>query len=321
MKDFLFSIYKKKRKIEYLFIERPLKYLHGTRFFEFLKQIPGLRTLYKLECNFSNLIYYELRPKGIIVAEVEGSKMYVNTEDKTMVPCLLSEGVWEKDKTELFKKNMKPGMTVVDVGAGIGYYTLIAAKLVGNNGIVYAFEPEPCNYELLCRNIKLNGLTNVVTIKKAVSDRKGKACLYFEKDRIVNPSLSRENVLTASNREVLDGGDIEVETINLDEFFNKTVGTNKIDVIKVDSEGAEGLIIDGASEILKNNSLKIFIEFWPAGLERLGTNPLKMLKKLEDYGFKVKIIDGTHQFLTPIEMVNFYKKMEPNYGCDLLLEN
>jgi len=288
-----------------------------------LGRIPGVCTLVRLGGLFPLLIYEKLKPKGIIlINNVQRNKMYVNAEDKSMVPYLLLDCVWEKYKTELFKKTITQGMTVVDIGAGIGYYTLIAARLVGETGVVYAFEPEPCNYELLSKNIELNGFTNVVSIKKAVSDKKGKSKLYFEKERIVNPSLSKENVLSASKHKVIEkGGFIEVETISLDEFFEKTVGNNKVNVIKVDTEGAEGLMVDGAEEILKsNNNLKMFIEFWPDGLAKLGTNPLRMLQKLKEYGFKTKLINETVQSADPIDIIEFYRKMTPGQGFDLLLE-
>jgi FkbM family methyltransferase len=82
----------------------------------------------------------------------------------------------------LFKGIVKEGMVVVDIGANIGYYTLIAAKLVGKSGIVYVFEPMPSNYECLCKNIEVNGYTNVVLIQKAVSNKYGIAKVWFEKD-------------------------------------------------------------------------------------------------------------------------------------------
>jgi FkbM family methyltransferase len=268
------------------------------------------------------LIFEKLKPKGtVLINNVQGNKMYVNTEDKSMVPQLLLDRVWEKYKTELFKKIITKGMVVVDVGAGIGYYSLIAAKLVGRNGIVYAFEPEPNSYELLCKNIEVNGYTNVIPIQKAVSDKKGKAKLYFEKERIVNPSFCKENVLAASKHKVLEKGRfVEIDTIKLDEFFEKTVRNNKVDVIKVDTEGAEGLVVDGGEEILKSNNLKMFIEFWPDGLAKLGTDPLRMVHKLKEYGFKAKLINETDQSADQIEIVEFYRKMTPGQGFDLLLE-
>ena len=287
-----------------------------------LGRIPGVSALVRLEVFLMYFIFEKLKPKGtVLINNVQGNKMYVNTEDKSMVPYLLLDHIWEKYKTELFKKLVRKGMVVVDIGAGIGYYSLIAAKLVGRNGIVYAFEPEPINYELLCKNIEVNGYTNVIPIQKAVSDKKGKSKLYFEKERIVNPSLSKENVLATSKHKVLEkGGFVEVDTINMDEFFEKMVRNNKVDVIKVDAEGAEGLVIDGGEEILKSNNLKMFIEFWPDGLAELGTDPLRMLHKLKEYGFKAKLINETDQSADPIEIVEFYRKITPCQGFDLLLE-
>ena len=72
-------------------------------------------------------------------------------------------------------------MTVVDIGANYGSYTLIASKLVGNDGRVYAFEPEPGNYDILVKNIEMNGYTNVTPIRKAVSNKQGKVRLYVDK--------------------------------------------------------------------------------------------------------------------------------------------
>ncbi|GAI28794.1 unnamed protein product [marine sediment metagenome] len=79
--------------------------------------------------------------------DIQGNKMYVNTDDRGFAPILLVDGVWEKYKTEVFKQMVKEGMVVVDIGANIGYYTLIGAELVGESGIVYAFEPEPSNVD------------------------------------------------------------------------------------------------------------------------------------------------------------------------------
>ena len=72
-------------------------------------------------------------------------------------------------------------MTVVDIGANYGSYTLIASTLVGNDGKVYAFEPELGNYDILVKNIEMNGCTNVTPIRKAVSNKQGKVRLYVDK--------------------------------------------------------------------------------------------------------------------------------------------
>jgi len=247
-----------------------------------LGRIPGILKLYYL-------IYKIIFPKGIVLINIQGSKMYVNTQDMSFVPSLMVSGVYEKYETELFKKLVKPGMTVVDIGSNIGYYSLIAAKLAGNNGKVYAFEPEPNNYNLLVKNIKINNYANIIPIQKAVSNKRGNTKLFIDKINLGNPSFSKNNVPTPKE------GFAEVEAITLDEFFENVVKDSKVDFIKMDTQGAEGLIVEGAGEVLKNNNLKIFMEFWPYGLKNIGTNPLKLLLKLQNYGFKMKIIDEKNQ--------------------------
>ncbi len=100
-----------------------------------------------------------------------GHKLYIDKWDTTISQELILSGKWEDYETELFKKNIKPGVTVVDIGAHIGYYTVIAAQLVGDKGKVYAFEPDPRNFKLLQRNVEANGYSNVVLVNKAVSDK------------------------------------------------------------------------------------------------------------------------------------------------------
>ncbi len=212
-------------------------------------------------------------------------------------------------------------MVVVDIGANIGYYTLIAAKLIGDNSKVYAFEPEPESYKLLAKNIKTNDYANVVTIQKAVSDKTERIKLFLDKSNLANPSLAQQNICDKNQN-----GFLEVETITLDDFFREVVKNFKVDIIKMDTQGAESLILEGAEKIIKNNKLKIIMEFWPKGLENMGTGPLRLLKRLENYGFRIKFIDETNKCLKELEserIVEMCKNLEAPNGDDfvnLLLE-
>jgi hypothetical protein len=104
-----------------------------------------------------SFFYWHIKPTGIVLIDVQGSKMYVDSSDIGVAPFLLEWGFYEKYETALFKRLVKKGMVVVDIGANIGYYTLLAAHLVGDKGKVFAFEPDPNNYDLLCKNIEVNG--------------------------------------------------------------------------------------------------------------------------------------------------------------------
>lgn len=172
-------------------------------------------------------------------------------------------------ETKLFKQTLRSGMTVVDIGAFIGYYTLIAAKIVGNSGKVYSFEPERINYGLLLENIRINKLNNVLPFQVAVADAAERRFLVTSKFNLGAHSLAAENVQYVKGKQ-------EISTISLDYFFNRVKKISRLDVIKMDTQGTEGLIVEGAQSMLKSFHPKIFMEFWPEGLINMGTPPLSL---------------------------------------------
>jgi FkbM family methyltransferase len=278
-----------------------------------LGKIPGMG---KLDDFFYDKF---IRPREIVLLNIKGNKMYVNGADNDITPKLIRIGDWEeKYESSLFKQCVKEGMTVVDVGAHVGYYTLLAARAVGRGGLVYAFEPIPGNYELLCRNIKANDFTNVTTVRAAVSNKRGTAQFWFEKDWSGSASFSKYGVLAVSRHETLQkGGFIDTETVSLDDYFRDNIKNIKIDILKIDTQGGEGLVMSGAGKILRNNKLKIFLEFWPAALRDLGTDPLQLLSSLQQYGYQIRVIDEEKQVLDPIEI----DKAVDFPVLNLLLEN
>jgi FkbM family methyltransferase len=234
-----------------------------------LSKIPLIVLIY-------GFFYRYLKPTGIILLDVQGSKMYVDSRDVGVTPFLLEWGVYEKYETELFKRLVKKGMVVVDVGANIGYYTLLAAHLVGDEGKVFAFEPDPNNYYLLCKNIEINGYRNVIPVRKAIFSKSREMKLFLDKSNLGGHSLSEANV----NK----GASITVEVTSLDDYFKNT--DYKIDVIKMDVQGLEMEVLEGMTNIIsQNDNLQIITEFWPGGLRNAGSSPVSFLNKLVEYGF------------------------------------
>jgi FkbM family methyltransferase len=265
-----------------------------------------------------DFIYGKLKPEGIILVDVQGNRMYVNTihyrPEFSGFTSLVRYGCYEKYTTKLFKELVQEGMTIVDIGAYFGYYTLIASKLVGDSGKVYAFEPEPSNYDLLVRNISINNCYNVVSIQKAVSNKCGKTKLFVDQINLGNPSFSENNVPRKR-------GFVEVETLTLDDFLKD----EKVDFIKMDTQGAEGLVIDGARRVLQSNIyMGILLEFWPFGLKNVGTDPSELLRSLECFNFKVKLIDDANQCIKDMDRTEIIKLCESTKGgkgfVNLLLE-
>ncbi|VAV85782.1 hypothetical protein MNBD_DELTA01-1968 [hydrothermal vent metagenome] len=262
-------------------------------------------------------LFNKLKPDETVTADIHGNKMLINPKDRGIAPSLLLYGVMEKSETKLFKKLIDRGMIVVDVGANIGYYSLIASSIVGKDGAVYAFEPEELTHKLLCDNIKLNSRNNIFPVQKALSNTSGKIQLWVDYAGNAISSFAKNNVLAFSTSPINNMAEeprpLTVEKTTLDEFFSKT--SYKVDFIKIDTQGAEGLVLAGAEKILKRNKyLKIIMEFWPEGLKKLGTDPLELLLKLQDYGFTIKLINETKQSVEAINPTVFYKQIEAMTG-------
>ncbi len=250
-----------------------------------IKRIPGTSAI-------SRLLYEVLWSWATkSVMEIEGSKMCSNPRAKGPIKAAIRSYIRslgrEKLTTKLFKEAVKDKHTVVDIGANLGYFTLLAARLVGEEGKVYAFEPEPQNYNMLLKNIALNEYNNVIAEQKAVSNRDGVVKLY----------LCDINVEAHTLRECHDDPEfnekrfVEVESVTLDGYFEDK--NSQINVIKIDCEGAEAAIISGADRIIRDNDkLKLFLEFWPSAIRKMGYSPEELAHKLlENYGFSMIAID------------------------------
>lgn len=238
-----------------------------------------------------------LIPEERRLVYINGYKMFVHMEEYEgidgIAQQLLFQGTYEKYTTILFKRFVSEGMNVIDIGANIGYYTLLAAKLVGERGKVFAFEPELRNYALLLKNIEVNSYKNIIPLQKAVSNKTGKAKLFLDKVESGAHSLYKAEEDATQ--------DIMVDAISLDEFFKGK--EYPIDIIKIDVEGAEMTVLLGMTKIVKNNDdLKIFTEFCHPGLQISGFSAQQYWDKLVESGFKfIYLINEQKQRLEPAD--------------------
>jgi len=247
---------------------------------------------------------------------VHGHKMLIHRENNKPIDGVGKEmifwGVYDRYTTLLFEKFINEGMNVIDVGAHIGYYTLLAARLAGDDGSVFAFEPEQRNYNLLLENIKLNGYKNVIPLQKAVSCRTEKSRLFLDEATSVAHSLYKTSQDTKEA--------VVVNTISLDEFFEDK--KRAIHVVKIDAEGAEMTVLIGMRNIIRENEvIKIFTEFWPEGLKRAGCSPQEYWAELIKYGFKfIYLINEHKQRLEPADLdkIVTFCKNPSHYSVNLL---
>ena len=276
---------------------------------------------FRLLFRLYTLLYQRLAPKGIILLEVQGHRMYVDGQDVGVAPILVVKGVYEEGVTRIFKNEIKLGAVVLDIGANIGYHTLTAARLVGQDGKVFAFEPEPSNFDLLVRNVKINSYSNVIPVQKALSNKRGRARLFLHGTYSVVYSLSQNcvSILSVQDDVSISGRYVEVDVETLDELLKDYEG--KIDFIKIDVQGGEMAVLEGGRNVIeKNKDLKIVTEFWPAGLSRFaGSSPEEYLNMLESYGFKLYLIDESKGSVTPFDGATFLKKWRGRESTNLAI--
>jgi FkbM family methyltransferase len=153
-------------------------------------------------------------------------------------------GTYEHAKQRLFARSIRSGDTVFDLGANVGFYTLIAAIRTGKRGKVFAFEPLPRNLDLLRRHLLHNHIANVEVIDAAVSDSSGLAAF----ESFDSPAVGR----------IGPSGTLQVRTVVLDELTS-TGGLPTPDVIKIDIEGGELRALEGSRRILERRHPTIFL--------------------------------------------------------------
>jgi FkbM family methyltransferase len=205
--------------------------------------------------------------------------MFLDPKDTFFTPMMLAvKGPWETGETHWFVKSLKPGHVVVDLGAYVGYYTLVAAKVVGAKGKVYAFEPGPDAFALLQKNVRANGLENVVLEQKAVSNKAGSIKLF------VSDKHSADNTIYKSAHDP-KRATVDIEAVALDDYFRGR--DPRVDFVKIDVQGAEGLILDGMHEVVKKNpDVRMAIEFTPEAMKQAGSDPYAGARWLKESGFR-----------------------------------
>lgn len=248
-------------------------------------RVPGAATIYRALHKRINRGEIRLLP----LAEHDLS-MYVDMGDIVIAGHLLATGVWEPEETLLFTQAVNRDSFVIDVGANIGYYTLLAAK---RGATVYAFEPEPHNFDLLQRNIALNDFENVAALRQAVANISGKGPLYMNDANLGAHSLIGSAV-------PVKVGEVEVELVTLDDLADE-VGNRSL-VVKMDVQGAEGLVCQGGRRLFSLPvETTVFMEFWPEAIASSGIDPLAHLRWFKDAGYSLQIVGG--EVVTPEQAV------------------
>jgi len=173
-----------------------------------------------------------------------------NVHDFQMLKIFESGKLYESEVSSYISKNLRPGETFMDIGANNGYYTILAADLVGTNGKVISVEPNPNAFQRLLQNIEINNLSNIVALNVALSDHETKTMLYLNEDS--------EDGLASLSKGEQNQPLCEVEL----KRFDNLIDDENISIIKMDVEGSEIDIIKGMENYLRSHrEIKIIMEW------------------------------------------------------------
>lgn len=218
-----------------------------------------------------------------------GEKIYLDANDISLTPHIALDGIWEPWITKAFLNAIKPGMHFVDIGANCGYYTLLASSAVGRTGSVVAIDANPRMTELLGKSISVNGfLERARVVNAAVLDSERTIKFAVPKKYMGSATYVRdgnEHDFSASYGDTCDI--IKVQAKPLDALL----GDKRVDLMKIDAEGAEPLIFKGSLGLLqKMEKVKIFLEFVPAFFSEF-ISGAEFLDLIETAGFSISVVD------------------------------
>jgi FkbM family methyltransferase len=237
---------------------------------------------------------------------VHGVPLLANIHDHGIGTHEFFHGGYVLARVSEIREAVKEGDTVIDIGANIGYFTVLLANLVGPKGKVYAFEPDPRNFHLLQRTIERNGWTHVIAEQKGVSNKAGEFTLYQTRSCAANTLTPDSEHISA----------VKVNVVTLDDFLSDEP---HIDFVKMDMDGSEPLAIQGMAQLIQRSpNLQVVAEFEPGNVKRYLSNPLDFITIAEQHGLTLTgILDPDNGRLPNLDLSHL-KHLADDAYLDLL---
>lgn len=298
--------------IIYLKIRRLLK---NFLFFVFSKDSKIINIFVNFDVFFRKLGFLNYFLKGRF--EYEGLTFYHDINDTSVASSILTNGIYEPELLKEIKSTLINGSTFIDGGANIGFFSLIASKIIGPKGVVIAFEPTPLTSSFLKKNIKINNINNVVVSNNGLSSSE-KYLPFVLTNKPEGNSIIFDKEKNLSNKNEI----ININTTSIDKFcINNDI--QKVDLIKLDIEGQELEAIKGAKEtLISNKNIKIIFELNIAysrdGIE-FAKEIYKELNKLNFSNFEA-LLDPRISIknLDSLENIELLKKITNRYNVNIM---
>ncbi|MGI0023353.1 MAG: FkbM family methyltransferase [Nitrososphaeraceae archaeon] len=264
-----------------------------------------------IESRNHNQTSHSLVENNVTKKVIDGHTLYFDPHDKILLETF-SQDKYEQATTNAIKKLVKRGMNVINIGANIGYFTLLIARQVGPEGKVISFEPSVDTAKFLQRNVDTNGCKNVEVHVKAVSNKSGTSDFW------VGGSSTHSFVSELKTQSYPQLSKVHVETTTIDDFLKNR--DFRIDFIMMDAEGSEKYILEGMQRTLENNpDLEIITEYNQYTLRLAETDGRSFLDLIEKLGLSIFLIDEKDEKLKPVSKEQILEKIVSPNLANLLL--
>lgn len=292
----------------WIFSEKNINWIHNKKNFE---KLPLLFKVFSIYCRFTpknNRKVYGaetahlflssltrlLKLKQVIHIQIEEFIVYINLTDPRSL--LIPNEIKNSAEIAVLKEYLSTGDTFIDIGANHGSFSIVASKLVGNNGQIIAIEPQPELASAIDQSLRSNDYAPFIIFKVACSDRNGKEIFYVPKSTSGSAGLFKKFSATSPANK------LEVELIKFDELVNKIKFKGKV-FIKLDIEGSEVNFLKGAKSTLDKYKPNIMIEINPYAMKAAKTNIIDFILLLENMGYsEYREIDSPKKY--PLSLLN-----------------
>jgi FkbM family methyltransferase len=235
---------------------------------------------------------------------VLGYDLYYSADDPGYISNDLHDtGIWEPSETAFIRQHVKPGAVVVDVGANIGYFTVLAARIVGASGRVIAVEPDPVSVRVLQKNVDALPQPEIVEVVQAAAGEKpGWVRLYRS---LTNHGDHR--VFQVRNAGVLYDQDgalprgigVSVPMRRMDEIL---AHIPHVDFVKVDTQGFDFAVLKSMEAVLRRDQPILICEFWPTAMQEAGYDPYAFRDLLLQLGYRLYRLPKEQLEVEPITL-------------------
>jgi FkbM family methyltransferase len=209
--------------------------------------------------------------------------------------------LYEPDVAAVFARAIQPGDTVLDVGANVGIFSVLASRLAGPDGCVIGFEPAPDNLERLAANLALNDVANVTVVDRPASNRIETVVFHLNSDNDGGHSLWNPGEHPHHEKSRENAQSIVMTTTTIDAEAAQ-LGFAPPRLIKIDTEGAEHRVLEGAVDLLEAFEIPYIVaELHEFGLAQMGSSQAKLRGFMADFGYDTFLLyyDGSLPKLVP----------------------